>query len=120
MSKLCAEIRACPMPRPFDETEPVLAELAKMEVALVREVERLKGLHAPSLRRPGVLRHSGRDLWWWRVMLVTWAHSRNAAQSYSADVLAGLKLSLRQWSDRDLRDFISRLPMSVSQLPPAA
>jgi len=120
MSTRNAEISACPTPIPFDETERVLDELAALEAALMLEVARLKNARAPHLRRPGVLRYHGRDIWWWRVMLVAWAGSRRAAQSHPRDALAGLKLALKHWSDRELRAFLSRLPMSVHHLPPAA
>jgi hypothetical protein len=100
-------VLSCPRPTPFhDEAEQVLFEIARLEAALETEVDRLRTLSAPS--KPGMARLWHRDVWWWRVKLVEWAYALRTEQEHPTEVLAGLRLVLREFSDRDLAVFLDR------------
>ena len=60
-----------PRPRPFNEAEEVLQDLAELEVALAAEVERLALVRAPKTVRSIGESYRGRPIWWWRAMLVS-------------------------------------------------
>lgn len=94
----------CPRPVPFHDAEQTLLDLALLEADLEREMDRLRNLRAPS--KPGMARYMGRDIWWWRSKLVEWAYSPHTERAHPTGVLAGLKLVLHEFSDRDLVVFL--------------
>lgn len=93
-----------------DEAASILAELAALEDSLSVEVDRLAPRCRPVTARTPMTAYRGRPLWWWRIMLLSWADSRRAGASHAAEMLLGLRVVLHEWDDAILLGFLKQLP----------
>lgn len=102
-------LASTPRPHPFTDVEQVLRDLAELEASLAHEIHRLQALHAPHCKSRGIARFLGKDVWWWRFRLVDWAYSSETERAHPSDVLAGLRLILKDLSDHEIISFLSNL-----------
>jgi hypothetical protein len=85
-----------------DEIERTLADVANLETDLRAELCRLSDVRAPRVATSSPRAFRGRALWWWRVMVTTWAWSPQVEESHPGDVLRGFRYALRGFSDAEL------------------
>lgn len=86
-----------------------VAEMEVIKVALSRVVVGLLEDKWDPGSIEGGAGWGGRPLWWWHVKLVEWAGGTSARRDYPHYELRGLRLSLRAWSDAELRTFLEGL-----------
>ena len=86
-----------------------LAAAGQVERELVRALLRLSRDPWKDPRGTGnELTPKGKPSWWWRVRLVEWAGSAQAAARCNREALRGFRLYLRDLSDQELCEFIGR------------
>lgn len=116
MSTRTTDSTNCPRPTPFDKAEQLIHDLAQLEAGITTEVQRLEYVNAPAAAAP---EYRGRPIWWWRVMLVSWAWSPETERFFALDALKGLRIVLKEWDDEVLVGFLDGL-LSDAAASPAA
>lgn len=119
MSTRNLTLTSTPKPHLFNDAQQAITELADLEVSLGLEMQRLQGLHAPKSSGRGIRQFRGKDLWWWRFRLVEWAYSPQAEFAHPSDILAGLRLVLKDFSDQELIIFLSNVSADPGPSPAA-
>lgn len=98
--------------------DDALGDVAILERSLADEVAQLEAVRAPGKEPPVQMRYGGKAIWWWRFKLMTWIHMREACSDSADDLLRGLRLSLKQWSDVQLLQFLKYLGRVSGQRQP--
>ncbi len=95
-----------------DEAEHLIAERADLEAHLTDEIARLCRMRAP--RGGGTCRitYDVKPAWWWRYKMMTWAHRNESTGTHAGDLLRGLRMALRDWSNAELVQFLGELHVS--------
>jgi len=89
-----------------ESVESTLQAMEMLESALGREVARLAGGSGTELKGNGRPSVAGRPIGWWRQRLLEWVIRQGAHGEHPAELIGGLALVLRDFSDDRLRAYL--------------